>query len=358
MSAEFIDFRELRKQLSIEDVLKHYCVQLKVSGGRATGICPLPTHPRRESGKRTASFSVDLKRGLFNCFGCHAGGSVLDLAIRLEGKNPDEPSDMRAVALNLVKTFHLDTRSPQHTARSSKRTQVAEKVEEAAEPSIDEATDDSDVIVNAPLEFTLKLDPAHPYLAGRGLVPETIQHFGLGFCSRGMLKDRIAIPIHNPKGELVGYAGRLVDDDLINEAHPKYLFPGSYERHGQKHSFRKNALLYNAHRIDKPVNDLIIVEGFASVWWLHQHGFAEVVAVMGSSCSSDQRQLLLDLLDENGRLWIMTDEDDAGHALADDLLHHMASRRWCKWVRLEPDTQPTDLHAEDLAGCLSDLVPK
>jgi hypothetical protein len=49
----------------------------------------------------------------------------------------------------------------------------------------------------------------------------------------------------------------------------------------------------------------------------------------------------------------MTDEDDAGNDLADDLLHHMASRRWCKWVRLEPKMQPTDLAGEELAGYLT-----
>lgn len=213
--------------------------------------------------------------------------------------------------------------------------------------------DDPEGIVNAPLKFTLKLDPSHPYLRGRGLLPETVEHFGLGLCSRGMLKDRIAIPLHNAGGELVGYAGRTIDDDAIDDDHPKYLFPGSHEREGEKHVFRKSELLYNFHRMKKTVNDLIVVEGFASVWWLHQHGFPQAVAIMGSSCSIEQRQLILDLLDEDGRLWVMTDEDDAGQALANDLLHHLASRRWCRWVRFEPGLQPTDLTGEELAGCLS-----
>lgn len=352
MSAEFIDFRELRKQLPIESVLKHYNVQLKVAGHRATGFCPLPTHPRRESGKRTASFSVDLKRGLFNCFGCKAGGSVIDLALRLEGQNPDDPASVRAVALKLVKTFRLNTRSPQHVAKALKRPMVEQVERESSQPSTDEESIDPDGIPNAPLDFTLKLDPAHPYLAKRGLMPDTIAHFGVGYCARGMLKDRIAIPLHDPQGQLVGYAGRLVDDHAISDEHPKYRFPGSHERHGQRHVFRKSELLYNQHRLSRPVDDVIVVEGFVSVWWLHQHGYTNVVAVMGSSCSNEQRQHLLDLLNEDGRLWIMPDEDEAGHALANDLLHHMASRRWCKWARLEPETQPTDLTGEDLAALL------
>jgi len=63
---------------------------------------------------------------------------------------------------------------------------------------------------NPPLAFELKtLNPKHRYLRDRGLKRETIETFGLGYCSRGLFKGRIAIPIHNEKGELVAYAGRL-----------------------------------------------------------------------------------------------------------------------------------------------------
>ena len=53
-------------------------------------------------------------------------------------------------------------------------------------------------IVNAPLDFSLKnLDPDHPYLSGRGFTKETIEKFELGFCSRGLMKDRVAIPLRD-----------------------------------------------------------------------------------------------------------------------------------------------------------------
>ena len=49
-------------------------------------------------------------------------------------------------------------------------------------------------IINAPLDFELKtLDPTHPYFAGHKLTPETVEHFGLGYCNRGVLKGRITI---------------------------------------------------------------------------------------------------------------------------------------------------------------------
>ena len=61
-----------------------------------------------------------------------------------------------------------------------------------------------------PLKFRLdKLERDHPYLAERGLTLETIVDFGLGYCAKGMMAERIAIPIHNPEGKVVAYAGRF-----------------------------------------------------------------------------------------------------------------------------------------------------
>jgi DNA primase len=99
------------------------------------------------------------------------------------------------------------------------------------------------------------------------------------------MQDRIAIPLHNSAGPLVGYAGRLVDDRNVSDERPKYLFPGPRERDGKRWEFHKGELLYNLYRIERPVHDLIIVEGFASVWWLHQHGRPNAVALMGHSIS-------------------------------------------------------------------------
>ena len=55
-----------------------------------------------------------------------------------------------------------------------------------------------------------------------GFTPETIVRFGLGYCSRGMLKSRVAIPLHDAVGALVGYAGRVADDATITEDNPRY----------------------------------------------------------------------------------------------------------------------------------------
>jgi DNA primase len=88
---------------------------------------------------------------------------------------------------------------------------------------------------------------AHPYLLSRGFDEATIAHFGLGLAKKGLMKERIAIPLHNFAGELVGYAGRIVDDERIGVQCPRYLFPSDREKDGVRYVFRKSELLCNGH---------------------------------------------------------------------------------------------------------------
>ena len=362
MSAEWIDFKQLRQQLKLADVLRHYRIDLKTSGSRATGLCPLPTHPQRGAGKRTPSFSVNLDRGLWNCFGCHAGGNVLDLAIRMEGKDPASPDDVRAVALKLAHTFNINGDDREPPTNASRRPQARRSSRDVKkEPSGDEPSDSKGhnatpslpIVVNAPLDFELKqLDPVHPYLLDRGFTPETIAKFGLGFCSRGLLKDRIAIPLHDADGRLLGYAGRIVDDACIDDEHPKYLLPGPRERDGKRYELHKSELLYNHHRIGRINDTLVVVEGFPSVWWLDQHGHANAVALMGSRCSEAQAALLENLLTVGSAIIVLTDGDDAGRSCAGDLFVKLGHRRQLRYARLDDGEQPTDLSSDALAALL------
>jgi hypothetical protein len=77
---------------------------------------------------------------------------------------------------------------------------------------------------------------------------------------------------------------------------------------------------------------------------------------MGSSTSTDQIDLMLDRLTEDGRLWIFTDEDDAGVECAESILCSMACRRWVKWIRSgESGKQPTDYGDDELKSLLWQL---
>jgi DNA primase len=214
-------------------------------------------------------------------------------------------------------------------------------------------------VINAPLEFELKsLDSAHAYLTARGLKPETINEFGLGYCNRGLMKDRVAIPLHDPAGRLVGYAGRLVDDAEINADTPKYLLPGSRVKDGVRYEFHKSELLFNGHRINAQhpdgVDSLVVVEGFFGAMRLHQAGFP-AVALMGAACSEAQARLLLRLTRGHGRIFVMPDGDDAGTKCALSVVDQVCGDRMARWVRLshkqEPDAMEDASIEHKLADC-------
>jgi len=212
-----------------------------------------------------------------------------------------------------------------------------------------------DAIVNPPLDFELKhLDTKHPYLASRGLTPATVEHFGLGYCAKGFLAGRIAIPIHNPQGLLVGYAGRLVDDGAIAADCPKYLLPGRRDRGGRVIEFHKSELLYNAHGVEKQGGDVIVVEGFPSVWHLVQCGFANTLAVMGSDCSDRQLQLILDCCDADATVWLFPDDDRAGEKFATGLAPRLVEFRRTRWIR-DRKHQPTDYTHDELQSLLESV---
>jgi len=339
--SNWIDFKELRANLDFERVLEHFGIEVKRRGDQHHGFCPLPGH----QGKRNSpSFSANLARGIFQCFGCGAKGNVLEFAALMERVDPKNSTAFRDVALRLKERFCPEPGSARQAGKQVKEEQPAGKPVSPEAPAL----------INAPLDFELKgLDPKHPYLAGRGFTPETIARFGLGFCSRGLLKDRIAIPLHDHKGRLVGYAGRVVDDKVVSEDNPKYRFPSKREREGKVFEFRKTRFLYNGFRIMAPVDNLIVVEGFTSVWWLDQNGFANTVATMGSDCSERQAKLILDLVMTAGRVWIVPDGDAAGERHAHSLLGQVSSHRFVRWVKLEKDRQPTDLSCGQLKSCIA-----
>ena len=366
--ADWVDFNELKKNLAFAAVLDRYGVRLRGAGDQKHGFCPLPTHGGKGDGKkRSPSFSAHLGKKAFHCFGCGASGNPLDFACLMEGRNPDDPAELRRTALELQGDLLGGDGSP---ASGPRRAVAARKAPDPTSDAPDaenapqdapegggeetgggEGADAKPRVVNAPLDFTLKLDPAHPYLPGRGYSAETIGHFGLGFCGKGLMQGRAVAPVHDAGGNLVAYAGRLVDDAAVDAEHPKWRFPGGREKDGVLHEFRKSLLLYNAHRIESPAAALVVVEGMPSVWWLWQRGIKDVVAVMGSSCSDAQADLIERLTGLNGRVILIPDGDDGGRRLAADLLPKVASRRWCRTLTLKAGTQPTDYTAGDLRAC-------
>ena len=335
----WIDFKKLRAKLDFEQVLRHYGVEVKRKGNQHHGYCPLPNH----NGKRNSpSFSANLDKGIFQCFGCGAKGNVLEFSAMMEKADPKDGTALHKVAAELQKRFW-----PEFGASTGAKPSVKKPEKPKPESGLP-------VVVNAPLDFELKgLNPEHPYLKDRGFTTETIRLFGLGFCSRGLLKDRVAIPLQDHEGKLIGYAGRVVDDALITEDNPRYRFPGTRERDGKLFEFRKTLFLYNGFRVKTPVDDLIVVEGFTGVWWINQNGQPHVVATMGADCSPKQAELIVSLVMPNGRVWMVPDGDKAGERHAQTLVSLISPQRFVRWVRLNEGKQPTDLSAEQLKACFA-----
>jgi len=195
------------------------------------------------------------------------------------------------------------------------------------------------------LKFRLdKLERSHPYLAERGLTLETIVDFGIGFCAKGMMAERIAIPIQNPEGAVVAYAGRFPGEPA--EGTPKYKLP---------QGFRKSLELYNIDRAIKEPADkpLVIVEGFFDCMKLHQSGYRKVVALMGSTMSAGQEELVRRHTDRNSQVIVMLDEDEAGKAGREDIAVRLAKFCFVKThVFDQPGAQPDQLSAEGVAEIL------
>src|SRR5579859_2273932 len=102
LMSPWIDFKELRANLNFEDVLRHYGVEVKRRGEQHHGFCPLPNHDGK---KNSPSFSANLTRGIFQCFGCKAKGNILDFAALMERVDPNNSVAFRDVALRLRAKF-------------------------------------------------------------------------------------------------------------------------------------------------------------------------------------------------------------------------------------------------------------
>ena len=343
----WINFKQLRQHLDFGAVLQHYGVTVKVRGNgkQHHGFCPLPTHQGK---RRSPSFSAHLGKGIWHCFGCGAKGTVLDFAAHMEGLDPAKAQDLRQIALQLQRQL-----APSKTQSLSAYHNTRRNTYPAHE------ADTTKAVINAPLAFVLRgIDYNHRYLLQRGFRADTMSHFGVGYCSSGWLEGRIAIPLHTMDGTLVGYAGRLVSDAEIGEDQPKYKFPGSRDVKSVSYVFRKSLLLYNGHRVLRPVKELIVVEGFTAVWWLWQAGYRNVVAVMGASCSEDQARLILALVHPDGRVLIMPDGDAAGSRCSESLHNRLVCHCATTWVKPDCGKQPTDYAPAELAHLLGHPTPE
>jgi DNA primase len=334
--SKFVDFKAVKSALTIERVLEHYGLldTFKRSGDSLSGPCPI------HKGSNPTQFRVSLSKNVWNCFSeCKHGGNTLDFIARMENVS------IHAAAQKAIEWFRLDPDAM--SADREQETAVADETPKSGDapkpkPAKEAAPAKENGAPNKPLKFRLdKLQADHPYLVERGLTPETIAAFEVGFCGKGMMADRIALPIHNPDGLIVAYAGRFLGEPP--EGTPKYKLPAG---------FRKSLEVYNIDRAIKEPGDrpLVIVEGFFDCMKLHQHGCRKVVALMGSTMSTAQEELIRKHTNGRSQVIVMLDEDESGQAGRDDIATRLAKFCFVKVHQFEkPGTQPDQLTAEEVA---------
>ncbi len=278
------DYERIKRELSIERVLREYgmSLDLKKSGSQLYGRCPI------HNGDNPKAFNVSLEKNLWNCFTHCGGGSVIDLLMAVEHVSARESARIGYDLLGIDNPKGY-----------------------TSEPGL------------KPLKFKLTLDPEHPYLEKRNITPDAASHFGIGYCNRGIMTGRIAIPVHDTDGHLVAYCGRAIDD-----TQPKYRFP---------RGFPKNRVVYNLNHVVKDQGkEVVVVEGFFDVFALYAAGL-ESVALMGSSMSHHQKKQLLSL---ERRLAFMFDGDEAGRRGMRQAIDALHEKRPIKAIYLPENMQP------------------
>jgi DNA primase len=330
VATRWIDFTALKRQVSIKDVLARYGLLAGLhekKPGRLVGPCPI------HDGKNGTSFNVDLEKNVFHCFSQCGGGNVLDLVVKLERCSIRDAGEKLSDWFGLK--FERTRMSAASKATESKAQSAAPTPSPPPRPTGDSAP-------NPPLERELKdLNPDHPYLVTRGLTIPTIKTFGIGYCTRGLMRGRIAIPIHDEHGTLIAYAGRAVSEDLAAKA-GKYRLPGA---------FKKTSVLFNLHRAKEFADrGAIVVEGFLDCAKVSQAKFPSVVALMGSTLSDAQERLLVEHFD---RLALMFDGDDAGTKCLREFYVRLRRRLYLREIHLEPGEQPDALTEDRIRELLS-----
>ena len=172
MKSQEVNFAAVKRGVAMAAVLRHYQVDDLQGGrrGRYRGRCPI------HRGEGRDAFHVDVKRKIFHCFSCGAGGDVLDLVALLN------QCTLREAALQLRDWF------PGAAMRGEQSTR--------------QRVTKGNICVNPPLKFTLRgVDGGHVYLAAREIQESTAVRFGVGFYrGPGLMSGRIVIPIHDEGG--------------------------------------------------------------------------------------------------------------------------------------------------------------
>ncbi|MGE5766606.1 MAG: DNA primase [Bacteroidota bacterium] len=295
---EFLD--ELRNRIATSEVVGKR-VKLVKKGREHSGLCPFHN-------EKTPSFTVNDDKGFYHCFGCGAHGSAIDFVMNSEGLSFPEAVERLAAQAGLA----VPQDRPEDRQRAEKRAGLIDVLEAAC------------VWFEEQLQ-TQAGKEARDYLAGRGLDPQTVKAFRLGFAPRqrgvlakalrargitvdqlieaglvkraeegergegeavgeGGLRDyffhRVIFPITDRRGRVIAFGGRTLGDSKA-----KYL------NSPDTPLFHKGRVLYNLARARKAAHDtgeLLVTEGYMDVIALAEGGFPAAVAPLGTALTEEQ----------------------------------------------------------------------
>ena len=345
MSGKWVDFKTIKEKVSMEMVLSHYglLAGLKQTTHGFRGPCPV------HKGKHPNQFHVDPVKNRWNCFGgCDMEkleGHVIGFVAAMEGV------DLREAALMIAEWYNLPMERPGKAGRPARRDPEPPVPPAETPPAAEKAAPipapaPREELENKELTFELRtLSVVHPFFAERRIAAETSQLFGLGFCSKGMMKSRVVFPVHRYDGKLIGYTGRTVEE--VTADNPKWLLPPGLV---------KPKVLFNLHRIAGKFDTVIIVEGPLDLVAVYQAGFPNVVAVLGKelieddSLSYDQLRLVAKNF---SKAVLLLDGDENGQEAARRIAGRLAAFLWVRAAVLPAGKDPSDLEPENLRQLLS-----
>jgi len=301
---------EIRMKNDIVDVISGY-VKLQRKGSSYFGLCPFHN-------EKSPSFSVSPGKQMYYCFGCGAGGNVITFLMEYE--NQTFPEAVRTLAQRAGIALPEADDSKEARQADSRRAKLLEINKEAAKY----------------FYYQLRTERGSvgmEYLRKRELSDETMNHFGLGYAnkysndliqylkSKGYSEDlirdaglcnvdekhgmydkfwnRVMFPIQDINHRVIGFGGRVMGDGK-----PKYLNSPETE------IFDKSRNLYglNFARTSRKGN-VILCEGYMDVIAMHQAGFTQAVASLGTAFTSGQASLLRRYANE---ILLSYDSDGAG----------------------------------------------
>lgn len=266
----------LKSMIDIVDVVGSY-VELKKYGTNYKACCPFHA-------EKTPSFVVSQNKQIYHCFGCHASGDAIKFVQEHEKASYQEAIEKLANLYN----FKLE-----YTTQTTKRSDVLEKLNEYYKKCLDNNAEAKKYILDRGIfessieKFELGYAPSSPAqleFAKKSFLPysEAVEcgAFGdEGGRTYARLVERISFPIKNQNGKVIGFGGRTISNH-----------PAKYLNSPQTNLFNKSKVFYGINVAKDAINkqkQMIICEGYMDVVMLHQAGFHNAVAVLGTALTKD-----------------------------------------------------------------------